>query len=349
MPSELSVQIRDDVASELPEPATVAAPSSPLERHVIEWLCQPLLGYIPRSVHPNTISLITHFVAWITAGFAVVSTQLPPLPRALCLVAAGLGMLLSMIGDSLDGMHARKTDQCSKLGEMMDHWLDALIVPLVTAGITIALEMPPWALVLVNVTAAMVYHGQLVLYHHKGQFIHPDTTTGMEAQLGLSIGYIALGPLYYYVGRDHVWFDLAVAAVAVLGLYIQMRCNFFYYVRLGRLIRYHLLFVAMGFGWGVLYLMGAIDVYAFLLALVFTSFRISGTYVLFTLTRRAYGGNDWGVLLFIAATFAAHSIGAQLGGSPVAGALPYFACLYMLTRNLLDFSSHFRELRPTAQ
>ncbi len=61
------------------------------------------------------------------------------MPRALALIGAGVGMLLSMIGDSLDGMHARRTDQCSKLGEMMDHWLDAIIVPLTTLGITVAL------------------------------------------------------------------------------------------------------------------------------------------------------------------------------------------------------------------
>ena len=51
MPPELSVQIRDDdVEAELPRPNAVGVPSSPLERHVIEWLCQPLLGHIPRML-----------------------------------------------------------------------------------------------------------------------------------------------------------------------------------------------------------------------------------------------------------------------------------------------------------
>ena len=352
MPSELSVEIRDDVPQELAQrDSLVASSGSRIERRVIEWFCEPLLERMPASVRPNTISLVTHLIAWTTAVLAVVSPRLPPLACALALIGAGIGMLTSMIGDCLDGMHARRTDQCSKLGELMDHWLDAIIVPLTTVGITVALGMEPWAIAIVNVTAAMVYHGQLVLYHHTGKFIHPEPATGTEAQLGLSIGYVALAPLYYYVGRDHGWFDLLVAGIALLGIFVQMRCNFFYYSRLGRLIRYHLLFVAMGTGWAALYLLGAIDMYAFLLAVVFTSFRICGTYVLFTIVKRRFDGNDAGIAAFIAAAFAAHYLlpGATLGGLTLASALAYLACLYMVGRNLADLSRHYPELRPTAR
>jgi phosphatidylglycerophosphate synthase len=347
-PSELSARMTDEVAPDLPDRDSLApSTGSRIERRIIEWLCQPLLERIPASVRPNTISLVTHLIAWITAVLAVISPLLSPLGCALALIGAGVGMLVSMIGDCLDGMHARKTDQCSKLGELMDHWLDAIIVPLTTVGITVALGMEPWAIAIVNVTAAMVYHGQLVLYHHTGKFIHPEPATGTEAQLGLSIGYVALAPLYYYIGRDHGWFDLLVAGIAVLGIFVQMKCNFFYYVRLGRLIRYHLLFVAMGTGWAALYLLGVIDVYAFLLAVVFTSFRICGTYVLSTIVKRRYGGNDPGIALWIAATFAAHYLPATaLGPFTLPGALPYLACLYLIGRNLADLAVHYPELRP---
>jgi hypothetical protein len=204
---------------------------------------------------------------------------------------------------------------------------------------------------IVNVTAVMVYQGQLVLYHHTGKFIHPDPATGTEAQLGLSIGYIGLAPVYYYVGRDHAWVDLAITGIALLGIFIEAKCNWFYYVRLGPLIRYHMVFVAMVAGWAALYLLGAIDVYTFLLTIVFTSFRISGTYVLFTIVKRRFGGNDAGILLWIAATFAAHYLlePLALGPLPLRDALPYLACAYMLARNLVDFSRHYAELRPTVR
>ena len=91
--------------------------------------------------------------------------------------------------------------------------------------------------------------------------------------------------------------------------------------------------------------------YAFLLVLVFTSFRICGTYVLFTIVRRPFNGNDLGIVLFIAATFAAHYSGLSLAIGPFSlqNALPYLACLYMGARNLRDFLRHYPELRPTAK
>lgn len=352
MPSELSVQMREEVSPELADRDALAVlPSSRIEQRIVEWLCQPLLLRIPPSVHPNTISLVTHLIAWVTTVLAVVSPLLPPLERALCLIGAGVGTMLSMIGDCLDGMHARRTNQCSKLGELMDHWLDAIIVPLTTVGVTVALGMSPWAIAIVNVTAAMVYHAQLVLYHHTGKFIHPEPATGTEAQLGLSVGYVALAPLYYYIGSDHPWIDFAVAGIAVFGIYIELRCNLFYYVRLGGLIRRHLIFVAMGAGWVGLYLLSAIDLYTFLLAVVITSFRISGTYVLFTVVGRRFGGNDVGVLAFIAATFAAHYLldPVQLGPVTLQVLLPYLACAYMVARNLTDLSRHYAELKPTTR
>jgi phosphatidylglycerophosphate synthase len=353
MRSELSIEMRDEAA----QPPAVAdrdamavAPGSRIEQRIIDWLCEPLLQRIPARVHPNTISVITHVIAWMTAALAVGSVHLPPLQRSFALVFAGVGMLLSMIGDSLDGMHARRTNQCSKLGEMMDHWLDAIIVPLTTIGITLALQMPMWAIAIVNVTGAMVYHGQLVLYHHTGKFIHPEPATGMEAQLGLSVGYVGLAGLFYFVDRGQPWLDMAISAIALFGIYIELRCNWYYYVRLGKLMRYHATFVAMCAGFALLYLLHAIDVYAFVLALVCTSFRISGTYVLSTIVHRRFDGNDFGIafwlVLLFAANFALPAI--ALGPVSLAGALPYAACVYMVARNMLDFSRHYRELKPTA-
>jgi phosphatidylglycerophosphate synthase len=264
-------------------------------------------------------------------------------------MGAGVGMFLAMVGDCLDGMHARRTSQCSRLGELMDHWLDAIVVPLASIGLSYALEMEPWALVSINVTAAMVYHGQLVLYHHTGKFVHPEPATGVEAQFALSIGYVGLAALLFFVDRNQPWLDVAVAGIALLGLFIQARCNLFYYVRLGKLLRYHLLFVVMCSGLGLLYWLGAIDTYAFALVLTFVSFRISGTYVLFTIVRRRYDGNDWGVLAWLAAMFAGYFMAPiSLGPFTLQALLPYLACVYMVGRNMRDFSQYYGVLKPSA-
>jgi phosphatidylglycerophosphate synthase len=286
---------------------------------------------------------------------ALASVHQPPLFRFLALMGAGVGMFLAMIGDCLDGMHARRTSQCSRLGEMMDHWLDAIIVPLATIGMTYALQMQPWAIVAVNVTAAMIYHGQLVLYHHTGRFIHPEPTNGVEAQFGSSLGYVGIGVLFYFTPRDQPWLDMTIAGIALLGIFVQMRCNWFYYVRLGRRIDRHLIFVAMCGALGALYLVGAIDAYAFGCALVFTSFRISGSYVLFTILGRRYGGSDLGIAAFLVAAGAAHALrpGALLDAGAftlsAAEVVVYVACTYMLARNMIDFARHYDKLKPSAR
>ena len=172
MGSELSM------SKSAPERAFFAENGSKFEPLLIKTLCEPLLPYIPASVHPNSITLVTHGINWATAILALASPHLPPLQQAMALIGAGIGMFLSMIGDCLDGLHARRTNQCSKLGELLDHWLDAMVVPLATIGMSAALQMAPWAMVTVNVTVAMIYNAQLVLYHHSGRFIAPEPATG---------------------------------------------------------------------------------------------------------------------------------------------------------------------------
>jgi phosphatidylglycerophosphate synthase len=349
MSSELSIRMRDEGPQGTANVQRDApAPSSRVELRVIEWLCQPLLLSIPRGVHPSSISLLTHCIGWLTMGLALASVHLTPLGRSLALIGAGFGMLASMAGDCLCSMHARNTDQSSKLGEMTDRWLDAIVVPMAPIGITVALQMPGWAIVAVSICAAMVYHAQLVLYHHTGKFVHPEPATGTEAQLGLATGYVGISVLFYFVGRDHGWLDMAIAALAVFGLYIELRCNWFYYARLGRLVRHHVPFVALCAGFGALHLLGAIELPAFALLLICTSFRLSGSYVLSTVVRRPYHGQDYGIYAWLAAMFLAHYALPPLSFGPLTlqAALPLGACLYMLVRNLGDFSRFYPVLKP---
>jgi phosphatidylglycerophosphate synthase len=346
MATELSVSMRERIEAEAAT-AVASPPENATERRIVRPLCEPLLDYIPASVHPNAISIATHALAWVTTALAIASVSLTGLPRSLALIGAGVGMFVSMIGDCLDGMHARRTNQCSKLGEMMDHWLDAAVVPLVTIASTMALQMEPLPLVIVNVTAAMVYHSQLVVYHHTGEFSDPETTSGMEAQFGLSFGFLGIGMLFYFVDPQTRWVRLVVTAIACTGIYIQMKCNYSYYKKMGRWMWRHLIFVAMGFAFGGLYLAGAIDTYAFLAAILFTSFRICGTYVLNTVLGRPYDGHDFGIVGFIVAIAAAAWLlpPVAIGGTTLLAVLPYVACAYMIARNTIDFVRDYPKLR----
>ena len=308
------------------------------------------MPHIPRGFTPNAISLTTHAVAWVTAILALWSVYLAPFAKAMALIGAGIGMFISMIGDCVDGLHARRTNQTSKLGELMDHWLDAIIVPLVTVGITSALQMPAWANVAVNITAAMVYNAQLVLYHHTGKFVHPEPATGAEAQFGVSLGYIAMAGFFYYVDRDQPWLDMAFSALALAAFVVQLRCSYFYYPKLGRALGEHFWFVGLCGGFGALYLMGALERHVFLFTVVFTSFRICGTYVLNTITKAPFNGRDLGLLAFIVAIFAAHFAlpDAMVGPASLPNALAVAACVYAIARNLIDLRRRFSLLKPKA-
>jgi phosphatidylglycerophosphate synthase len=347
MPSELSMQMQDKAASER---NFFPVSSGKFEPHLIKMFCEPLLPHIPARISPNSISLVTHAVVWTTAWLAVFSPGHAPLGRALALIGAGIGMFLSMIGDCVVGMHARRTGQTSKLGAVLDHWVDALVVPLAAIGISAALEMPIWAVITVNVTAVMIYNAQLVLYHHSREFVAPEPTTGVEAQFGLAIGYVALAGLFYCVVRHRPWLDMTVAALAIAGTFVQLRCSVFYYPKLGRSIIEHFWFVAMCGGWAAAFWLGAIDQRFFLLAITFTTFRICGTYVLRTLVDAPYDGRDYVLLAFIVTIFVVH-FGlkpAPFAGMPITHWLTALSCAFAIARNLQDFSRHYGALKPRA-
>lgn len=337
MASELPLEMSEH-SGEVARVPSAPPTTGPLERRIIEYLCEPLLPHIPARVHPNTISLVTHGVVWLTAALAVGSVAAEAPQRSLMLVGAGVGTLLSMIGDCLDGMHARRTGQCSKLGELMDHWLDAIVVPLTIAGITIALEMPAWALVATCVTAVTIYQAQLVLYHHTGQFVHPEPASGVEGQFGVAVAYGALAGLFAVTPRQVPWLDLAIGVVAVLATLVQLRCNAFYYRRLGRHITEHIKFVGMLAVLAVLHATGAVGQLGFLTGLVAISFRISGTYVLGTIVGRRFAGDDLVIYGLLAAAAIAQFAGLEIPSfGPVAFAdWPFALAAYVLIRNVGD-------------
>ncbi len=317
-----------------------------LEERVLRYVCQPLLARIPRSVRPNAISLTTHFAAWVTNLLACVSVYLSPLGRTLALCGAGLGTFVGVVGDCLDGMQARKTGQCSKLGEMMDHWLDAINVPLVTLGMTAALQLDPWLTAAVHVTNAMIYNAQLILYHHSGKFVHPNTT-GVDAQVGIAVGYVTLAIALLLVDPLSRNVHLTFTVVGCVAIATQLRLNFFYYARLRGLVLYHLPFVLLGGALSGLYVGGALDRYGFSLAVVFLSFRITGSYVQATILKRRYAGFDAGMLFWLAAIAAGRWLLPPLTlafGVTLQGLLPYLACAYLAGRTLGSFALRFGEI-----
>lgn len=329
--------------------AASADNGSKFEPLLIRMVSDQVLPHVPANIHPNTLALGTHALVWITALLALSSHRLSPLGQAVALIGAGTGLFLSMLSDCIEGLHAQRTNQKTTLGQLMDRWRGAIVVPLATAGITAALEMPAWATIAVNLTGAIVYNAQLVL-HYQGSD-HPEPTRGIEGQFGLALGYVALAAVFFYVGRPHPWVDLAVAALACAATFVQLRpCISYYRMMLRRLLPEHLFFVATCAGFAALYGLGAIGLHPFLFTVVFTSFRVNGTYVLRGTVHDRFRSVDLGLLAFVAAIFAVH-YGVRpepLAGTTLEDLLAGAGCLYAVARSLGDLSRHYPTLKPRA-
>lgn len=119
------------------------------------YLIEPLLPYIPARVSPNAITHAGH-----VANLAAVALLLGlGARRGWPFVAATALMQLQVWCDNADGGHARRTNQCSPLGEFLDHGLDVLNVIYIGILTCVALGATPgwWvALTLVIPTAVSV-------------------------------------------------------------------------------------------------------------------------------------------------------------------------------------------------
>ena len=188
-------------------------------------------------------------------------------------------------------MQARRTGKTSKIGELLDHWLDAIHVPLVTAAMAMVLQLPPWLVVLSMVTNGMIYNAQLVKYHLSGRFIH-SPTSGVQAQFGLAISFALMGIVLVFIPYETEWFGYVVRGIALVAIYEQVKQCLFYYGHLPGQLAGHYPFVLYGLAFGGLYLLGAIDSLAFVLLIVFVSFRLSGSYVLFTIVKKPFSGRS---------------------------------------------------------
>jgi len=115
------------------KPETDIAKPSPTNRDIIDRLTYPLLSkfaiFIPRSVHPNTVT------GAAIAAAILASAALAFIPSSRSFLVCAALLVAWVIFDSLDGIHARNTGQCSKFGGFLDHFGDASGMFLLQAAI----------------------------------------------------------------------------------------------------------------------------------------------------------------------------------------------------------------------
>ena len=329
----------------------VAAPSSPIEQRIMDSLCRPLLRFIPRSVHPNTISVVTHLIVWLTAVVAVVIR--PPAARA-----------------------ARRR---ARLGRLRHARLDDRRQPRRHAR---AQHRP--------VQQARRDDGSLARFHHRAAGAVRRDDGARDADLGdlpsstswrrwstrASSCSITTPASSSIPSPRPAWKRSSVCRsvtsawpacstssiarsrgstsrsrrIAFFGIYIELRCNWFYYVRLGKLMRYH-----FAVRRDVRRLRRAVPAARDRPVRVRARDRVrvvphlrhvravhAGAPAVTTATTSASGSGS------PRCTRALRAAGCRRAACRIAltAVLPYLACIYMVARNLIDFSRHYRELKP---
>ncbi len=131
---------------------------SRFERLLVTKICAPIVERLPRSLTPNTISVGNHLVAWAGVVLVASAAFMDPAAALMARTLAAVTILVNLVMDCLDGMHARNTGQCSRMGELMDHGLDAANVPLNGAVVILAFQLDPLLLAVAFVTTAGVYN-----------------------------------------------------------------------------------------------------------------------------------------------------------------------------------------------
>lgn len=196
------------------------------------WLADKLSVAIPRWIKPNWITYANHCLHW-TMLLCAYHCREDPSTECLLAVAAMNGA--TMILDSLDGAHARATDQCTLEGEMLDHVLDAAHTPIVASTAAIVMGMPVHLVAVHTILAAAVYHSQVLWFLQSEEF---TPTNGEESQLAVSALIVA----YAYADRELLlltahWLSPIVALLSMMPFLLRLNAT---YIRdMAMFVTYH--------------------------------------------------------------------------------------------------------------
>lgn len=116
-------------------------------KHII----YPIASQIPQKITPNSITLSGVFIFCIGMFFMWLGIKV----HQYFLILSGGFIFCFGIADGLDGVHARNTDQCSVLGEFLDHFIDLVTYNIIFAGAFIVFHISDY-LFLLGMTSSTV-------------------------------------------------------------------------------------------------------------------------------------------------------------------------------------------------
>ncbi len=171
------------------------------------WLWSPALDLIPASISPNTLTLISTACAGLSFLLATVASDSAlAMASAACLVFAYFSL------DNMDGAHARRIGQSSRLGEFLDHWLDTLNNGFVMLGACLAVGLPHFFALLVLAVGTLAFFSVQLELRYTGVF-RMGRLADIEGNTAVSGLYLFLafsGPEFFLGAPAEGWPDLGI-------------------------------------------------------------------------------------------------------------------------------------------
>jgi phosphatidylglycerophosphate synthase len=164
---------------------------SPVYAAMKRFVWTPMLAWVPLAVSANTLTLLGTGLAFAASALLYAF----PDARASWGAAALLYFAFLCL-DNLDGPQARRTGGGTPLGEMLDHWLDALSGGLIFAAALRALDVSgPLAWLLVGL-AVLSYTATYWELRTTGRMVLAEVgnTEGLLAVSALCLAGALLGP-----------------------------------------------------------------------------------------------------------------------------------------------------------
>jgi len=200
-----------------------------------ENIVRPIAVHIPRKVTPNQITLSNILIRAALLNIAWQNSQRPS-PFSVneffvrSIVVAFL-LFLTEVVDGLDGAHARMSNQCSKLGEVLDHIVDAMGIPLMSACVVFNTQCDTIGLGLNTGMITIMFNAQLVLYARCQKMVMPELSGPKAVMLTIIVVFVS-ATLICTRGRTDMITTIVITIVNVGGVLGVMQNEVFYIQRL---------------------------------------------------------------------------------------------------------------------
>lgn len=263
------------------------------EFYIRIYCCEPLCDYvIPSWLSPNYITYTNAAGCWTLLGLGYISAfteQHYPVMTLLMRLLMAVLTVCSIVLDCLDGYQARRTGQCSTLGELLDHTLDAANACIMACAMLLILQPDIYTIMIGLVCTGSIYNAQLVLYRHTHTMINPPVD-GIHAQAICTLSIIALALLFFILPRSALLCRIVIIAYSI-GANGGQVSNEYFFIRKLLLSKRdacvaHLAFVVPCVVCTALLWFGILHPFVYIFVSIMISYRQSSQYLLYTLLRK---------------------------------------------------------------